>query len=180
MAIKKQKEIPISSYVKNYSAASKNGPAYLARGYIGEANDDTVRLYFDLSLNTYADIPRSSVLHVQQMKDDMHEQSELMLAGQANINIVHTQSRSVTAGDLQAANNDIERLKMAPPQANHPGAARQAGTDPCAKPLSVPDCGCSPGIASGHTASQPNEDNTARDVLRAAAKVALGPFGLLL
>ena len=139
-----------------------------------------VRLYFDLSLNTYADIPRSSVLHVQQMKDDMHEQSELMLTGQANINIVHAQSRSITPSDLQAANNDIERLKTAPPQAMHPGAARPAGTDPCAKPQPVSDCGCSAGIAPGNTASQPSEDNTGRDVLRAAAKVALGPFGLLL
>lgn len=103
MPSKKQAGIPVSSFVSKLAQAKKDGLTFITSGYIGAADDKVVRMYFDLSLETYVDIPRDAVLHAQPITDDMHERAELMVAGNSDVNLVHQQSRTIKAMELQQA-----------------------------------------------------------------------------
>lgn len=181
MPRKKQLEIPTSSYVNKLADAKREGLTFLTRGYIGSVDDKVVRMYLDLSLETYVDIPRSAVVHAQTIKDDMHERSELMVMGTSDIQLVHQQMHTIKAGDLQRAMDDQRQQAMgADPYGALSAIAAAAATDPCTKAPANPDCGCA---GSGKQKSAPapaTEEQAAPDPMRRAARWMLGPFGLLL
>jgi hypothetical protein len=173
VAYKKHTDVPVSSFIKKLAAAQNEGPAFLTRGYVGEVNDNVVRLYFDLSLATYAEIPRSAVLHTQPIKDDPHERSELMVAAEQDINLVHRVQRTVTPDDIRKAEveglNEIMQLK-APPKSK----------DPCAKPEAKADCADRDAGSPAKLAGPAKAEENQRDPLRRAGRIALGPLGFLL
>jgi len=179
MPSKGQQGIPISSFVNRLAKAKKEGLTYVTSGYVAAVDEKVVRMYFDLSLETYADIPRAAVLHAQPIKDDMHERAELMIMGNSDVQLVHQQMRTIKANELQQAMDDQkhEAQQMAA-QATAPKLPAPAAPDPCARPPAA--CGCSGAEAQRPAPSTPEEERTSRDPLRRAARWMLGPFGLLL
>ena len=181
MPTRKQQEISTSTFVNKLANARKDGLTFLTRGYIGSVDDKVVRMYLDLSLETYVDIPRSAVVHAQNIKDDMHERSELMVMGTSDIQLVHQQTHTIKAGDLQRAMDDQKQQAMS---ANAYGAlSKLAGAmaaDPCTKAPVDPDCGCAGGSKQKPAPAPASEEQAAPDPVRTAARWMLGPFGLLL
>jgi hypothetical protein len=58
--------------VSKLLAAKQSGPVFVTRGYLGAANENVVRLYLDLSLETYAEIQRAAVLHADTVPGSAH------------------------------------------------------------------------------------------------------------
>lgn len=181
MPSNKQQEIPISSFVNKLENAKKKGPTFLTRGYVGSVDDKVVRMYLDLSLETYVEIPRSAVVHVQSVKEDLHERSELMIMDAADIHLVHQQMHTIKASDLQHATVGQKNEMMGmDPKGSLSGIAPSAAPDACAKAPAKPECGCAgagthkPGLASK------DEEQAGPDPMRRAARWFLGPFGRLL
>lgn len=181
MPSKKQQEIPISSFVNKLADAKKDGQTFLTRGYVGSVDDKVVRMYLDLSLETYVDIPRSAILHAQAIKDDIHERSELMVMGTSDIQLVHQQMHTIKAGDIQRAMDDQRQQAMGvDPHGALSAMAAALATDPCAKTPSTPECGCAGGGQQKLAPAPAAEEQAAPDPMRRAARIMLGPFGLLL
>jgi len=173
-------KIPVSSYASKLAKAKKEGLTFVTSGYIGEANERVVRLYFDLSLETYADIPRAAVLDAKPIKGDMHERAELMVMGNSDIQLVHQQTRTVKAGELQQAMDDRKNQAMGgAAQALPPRVSVKPAPDPCAKPPASSECGCQE--QTMHTVAPPSaeQQRAERDPLRRVARWAMGPVGLL-
>src|SRR5436189_243811 len=55
------------------------------RGYVGTSTPDTVRLYADLSLSRYFDIPRSAIVHLVQEGDPKTGPVKIYLHGSTAI-----------------------------------------------------------------------------------------------
>ena len=181
MPSKKQQEITTSSFVNKLADAKKDGLTFLTRGYVGSVDDKVVRMYLDLSLETYVDIPRSAVVHAQTMKDDMHERSELMVMGTSDIQLVHQQTHTIKAGDLQRAMDDQKQQTMGVDAYGALSAlAAAAAADPCKNAPVSHDCGCAGGGKQKPAPAPASEEQAAPDPVRRAARWMLGPFGLLL
>lgn len=181
MPSQEQQGIPVSSFVSKLAQAKKDGLAFVASGYIGAADHKVVRMYFDLSLETYVEIPRSAVLHAQPIKDDMHERAELMVMGNSDVNLIHQQMRTIKANELQQAMDDQKNQAMQiAPQATPPRLPTAVVPDPCAPPPTSADCGCVDPKAQRIAPSSPEEQRAERDPLRRVARWVLGPFGRLL
>jgi len=180
MPNKKQQEIPISSFVGKLADAKKTGLTFLTRGYVGSVDDSVVRMYLDLSLETYVDIPRSAVMHAQLVKDDLHERSELMVMGNTDIQLVHQQAHTIRANDLQQAMDDLKNQAMGVDPRRDLSGMTAAAPDPCAKPQAVPECGCAGTGVQKPSPASAHEEQAGRDPMRRAARWMLGPFGRLL
>ncbi len=181
MPSKKQAGIPVSSFVSKLAQAKKDGLTFITSGYIGAADDKVVRMYFDLSLETYVDIPRDAVLHAQPITDDMHERAELMVAGNSDVNLVHQQSRTIKAMELQQAIDAKKNQAMQiPPRETPPGLPKSVAPDPCAPPPASSDCVCADPKTKRVAPISPDERRADRDPVRRVARWALGPFGRLL
>ena len=179
MPSKKQQEIPVSSFVSKLADAKKENLTFLTRGYVGSVDDKVVRMYLDLSLETYVDIPRSAVVHAQPVKDDLHERSELMVMGSSDIRLVHQQTHTIKAQDLQRATDD-RRNQVMDPKGMLSGGGSTLTPDPCAKPPAKLECGCADMGAHKPAAASKDEEQSGRDPMREAARWMLGPFGRLL
>ena len=176
-----QQQIPVSSFVSKLADAKKKDLTFLTRGYVGSVDDSNVRMYLDLSLETYVDIPRSAVVHAQLIKDDQHERSELMVMGSSDIRLVHQQSHTIKASDLQQAVIDQKNQIMGvDPKASPSGMAQPAAADPCANTPVKPECGCAGAGSKQPAPASKDEEQAERDPMRRVARWALGPFGLLL
>ena len=179
MPSKKQQEIPVSSFVSKFADAKKENLTFLTRGYVGSVDDKVVRMYLDLSLETYVDIPRSAVVHAQPVKDDLHERSELMVMGTGDIRLVHQQTHTIKAQDLQRAIDD-QRNQATDPKRELLAGASTVAPDPCAKPPTKLECGCGGAAARKPGLASKDEEQAGRDPMREAARWMLGPFGRLL
>lgn len=181
MPSKNQERIPISSFVSKLAKAKQDGLTFVTSGYIGAVDDKVVRMYFDLSLETYVEIPRAAVVHAQSIKDDMHERAELMVMGNSDVQLVHQQMRTIKANDLQQAMDDRKHLAMQiPPQsAAPPRPVTVTVPDPCAPPPASTGCGCDDKKQQALAPASAEQERAERDPLRRVARWALGPFGFL-
>jgi hypothetical protein len=176
MASGKYPRLPVSSLVSKLAKANEERPTFLTRGYIASADDRMVRLYLNLTLDTYVDIPRSAVLHAQQIKDDQHERSELMLDATAQMTLVHEQKRTLGPGNFQQALTDAQEQMKQKAQLR-PSASAHPPADACAEVR--PSCGCGAPAAAPQAAPSAGEPDAGPDLLRMAGKQALGPFGFI-
>lgn len=72
--------------VKQQLRATPNGePAVELSGYIGYATPESVRLYKDLSLSSYFDVPRGDILHSSQEGDPTTSPVTLYVRSSATI-----------------------------------------------------------------------------------------------
>jgi hypothetical protein len=147
-------DLPVSPFVSKLLAAKKSGPAFATRGYIGAADDKVVRLYFDLSLDSYVEIPRSAVLHADVVPGSAHQRAELIVDGAQELKMVSVHERLLKPADMQDVFDRSKAKKTAP--------------DPCATPATTGDCTCPPSASTGIKA--PGGPNTL-DMLKDAALV---------
>jgi hypothetical protein len=180
MPTKKRPDIPISSFASKLAKTKQNSPAFLTSGYVGAADDKTVRLFLDLTLDTYVDIPRSAVLHSQSVEDDQHQRAELMLDAGAQMTLVHQARRNLGPEDFQQALTAAreQQKNRAQPQ---PAAASMSAPSQAMNPCEVkPSCGCGGSVAESPAPAGPSEPGSGPDLLRRAGRAALGPFGFVL
>jgi hypothetical protein len=142
MPISANKDLPFSPFVSKLVAAKRSGPVLVTRGYLGEGDKDLVRLYFDLSLETYAEIPRSAVMHAEAVTGSPHQRAELIVDARQDIRVVSVIERTLKAADIQEAMDHAKAHKTAP--------------DPCAAPPSAPECSCGSKLPAGGAAGTMN------------------------
>ena len=135
MATPSYRELPVSPFVSKLLAAKQSGPVFVTRGYIGAADEKVVRLYFDLSLDTYAEIPRSAVLHADMVPGSAHQRAELIVDGTKELKVVSVHERVLKHADIQDV-VDRSRVKKTAP-------------DACATPSTTKDCTCQPSASPG-------------------------------
>jgi hypothetical protein len=184
MSPKQVPNLKVNPFVERLLEAREAGPVYVTRGYVGAVDDQSVRLYLDLELETYADIPRDAVIEASQIEDSRYERAELVVDGSHDIRLVHTNRQILTPSQI-ADLTETARMQ------------NQVAHDPCQP---VPDpCDCSPGsnalrpaganrqIAGGPAMAQAahqeaqrrrhdGDEDTGPDPLRVVGRVASAPF----
>lgn len=146
MATPSYRDLPVSPFVSKLLEAKQDGPVFVTRGYLGGGDEKVVRLYFDLSLETYAEIPRSAVLHADAVAGSAHQRAELIVDATKEVRVVSVLERTLKQADIQEA---VDRAKA------HETAPQSP--DPCGTPSTTQDCHCRSGASPGPaTATQPN------------------------
>ena len=141
MATPSDRDLPVSPFVSKLLAAKQSGPVFVTRGYIGAADEKVVRLYFDLSLDTYAEIPRSAVLHADMVPGSAHQRAELIVDGTKEVKVVSVHERMLKQADIQEV---VDRSR-----------AKKTAPDPCATPSTTKECTCHPSASPGLAAGAP-------------------------
>ena len=179
MATNKNPDIPVSSFVSKLTNAKESTSAFLTSGYVGAVDDKSVRLYLDLTLDTFVDIPRSAVLHAQKIENDQHERSELIINANSQMVLVHQQKRELTPADFQLA--QIKALNEKARETQGQGSSSPPPSQEPAEHCCVVHhcCRCAGSVAGSPAPANQAEPAAGPDLLRAAGKAALGPFGFI-
>ncbi|MGE4163031.1 MAG: hypothetical protein AB7G23_14995 [Vicinamibacterales bacterium] len=168
-----QPEIPVSTFVSRLGELKRNRSVFRTSGYVAAVDKETVRMYFNLSLTSYADIPRASVLHAQLIKDDAHERAELIVdsATPIAISIAH----STVLSTMQLNEEKDPGLRKARDR-----SIQRASPTGCGSATPASPCGCGGSTGGTKEKDGAEQPDVAEDVLRTAAKVALGPLGFVI
>lgn len=184
MSPKQVPNLNVNPFVKRLLEARETGPVYVTRGYIGAVDDHSVRLYLDLELETYAEIPRDAVIEASQIEDSRYERAELVVDGTHDIRLVHVNQQILTPSQIADL---TETARMENHVAHDPC---QPVPDPCDCPPesnALRPAGANRQVAGGSSMAQAahreaqrrredGDEDTGPDPLRVAGRVASAPF----
>ncbi len=173
-------KLPVSKFAAILAETQRKSGGFATTGYVTDWDDDVMRVYFDLNLDTYAEIPTGAVVHAEYAEDDKLGRANLVVAGDAPITLVQTQRTQVSPAAMNLMNayeqavDDQKDASLI--QAMRPGGSMtQCSPDPCS-------CGghAQGGKTIGEVDARPSRSARRRDRLRSAARWFGGPIGRLI
>lgn len=94
-----QKRLEVNPLVAKLLESAEGEPITSLEGYIGPSEEAKIRLYTDLQLNEYIDLPEEAVLHAEE-PDQAEGRVRLWLRADARVQIISTRTTSAQAARL--------------------------------------------------------------------------------
>lgn len=112
MCKEKKAELKVNPIVAKLLKADGQDSIVEIEGYVGSVEEGTVRLYKNLGLSEYVEVPEDSILHTINIPDDKGGRVKVYIEASTEVVSVSIRRLTTRAGDLEEQVMDTDGVRM--------------------------------------------------------------------